>query len=90
MQLPLDGGGAPVGSLAQIDHSIDAWSKNLADNPRDFLASTNLAALYQGRARLSYDLGDYERALSAARTAVDRAVARTGTCHRGRDPVFAA
>ena len=67
---PLDGGGAPVGSLAQIDHSIDAWSKNLADNPRDFLASTNLAALYQGRARLSYDLGDYERALSAARTAL--------------------
>ena len=41
-----------------------------ADNPRDFLASTNLAALYQGRARLSYDLGDYERALRAARTAL--------------------
>ncbi|HET9755882.1 MAG TPA: tetratricopeptide repeat protein [Candidatus Limnocylindrales bacterium] len=67
---PLDGGGAPVGSLAQIDHSIGAWSKNLADNPRDFLASTNLAALYQGRARLSYDLGDYERALRAARSAL--------------------
>jgi tetratricopeptide (TPR) repeat protein len=67
---PLDGGGGPVGTLAQIDHSIDAWAKNLADNPRDFLASTNLAALYQGRARLSYDLSDYERALSAARTAL--------------------
>ena len=65
---PIDGGGAPLGSLAQIDHSIAAWSRNLADNPRDFLASTNVAALYQGRARLSYDLGDYERALSAART----------------------
>ncbi len=67
---PIDGGGAPVGSIAQIDHSIEAWSANLATNPRDFLAATNLAALYQGRARLSYDLGDYERALDAARTAL--------------------
>jgi tetratricopeptide (TPR) repeat protein len=68
--VPAIDGGAPVGSIAQIDHSIEAWSKNLADNARDFLSSTNLAALYQGRARLSYDVGDYERALSAARTAL--------------------
>jgi tetratricopeptide (TPR) repeat protein len=67
---PIDGGGAPVGSIAQIDHSIEAWSKNLETNPRDFLAATNLAALYHGRGRLSYDLTDYDRALTAARTAL--------------------
>jgi tetratricopeptide (TPR) repeat protein len=67
---PIDGGGTPVGSLAQIDHSIDTWSKNLEANPRDFLAATNLAALYHGRGRLTYDLTDYERALTAARTAL--------------------
>jgi tetratricopeptide (TPR) repeat protein len=66
----IDGGGAPIGSLAQIDHSIEAWAKNLETNPRDFLAATNLAALYQGRGRLSYDLTDYERALAAAGTAL--------------------
>ena len=41
---------------SSIDHSIAAWSKNLAANPHDFLAATNLATLYQGRGRLSYDL----------------------------------
>lgn len=66
----VDGGGGSVGSLSRIDDSIKAWSKNLADNPLDFLAATNLATLYQGRGRISYDLGDYERALTAARTAL--------------------
>lgn len=67
---PVDGGGAPIDSIAQIDHSIEAWSKNLETNPRDFLAATNLAALYHGRGRLTYDLTDYERALTATRTAL--------------------
>ncbi len=67
---PIDVGGAPVGSLAQVDHSIDTWSKNHETNPHDFLAATNLAALYHGRGRLTYDLTDYERALTAARTAL--------------------
>ncbi len=67
---PIDGGGAPVGSIAQIDHSIEAWAANLETNPRDFLAATNLAALYHGRGRLTYDLTDYDRALAAARTAL--------------------
>jgi tetratricopeptide (TPR) repeat protein len=67
---PIEAGGAPVGSLAQIDHSIDTWSKNLETNPNDFLAATNLAALYHGRSRLTYDLTDYERALTAVRTAL--------------------
>jgi tetratricopeptide (TPR) repeat protein len=64
------GGGAPVGSIAQIDHSIEAWAANLETNPQDFLAATNLAALYHGRGRLTYDLTDYDRALTAARTAL--------------------
>jgi tetratricopeptide (TPR) repeat protein len=68
---PIDGGGASSVSLAQIDHSIEAWSKNLAGNASDFLAATNVATLYQGRARLSADLSDYERALAAARRALD-------------------
>jgi tetratricopeptide (TPR) repeat protein len=62
--------GPPVGSFPRIDHSIDAWSKNLTTNPRDFLAATNIAILYQGRGRQSYDLADYQRALVAARTAL--------------------
>lgn len=66
----LDGGSAPIVSLVQIDHSIEAWSRNLDTNPQDFLAATNLATLYQGRGRLTYDLTDYERALAAARTAL--------------------
>ena len=66
----LDAGSAPAISLAQIDHSIDAWSKNLATNPHDYVAATNLAVLYQGRGRLSYDLADYQRSLDAARRAL--------------------
>jgi len=67
---PLDAGSAPNVSLEQVDHSIGAWSKNLATNPHDYLAATNLAILYQGRGRLSYDLGDYQRSLDAARQAL--------------------
>jgi tetratricopeptide (TPR) repeat protein len=66
----LDAWGAPVVSLTQIDHSIDAWSRNLATNPSDYLAATNLAVLYQGRGRIGYDLGDYQRSLAAARRAL--------------------
>jgi tetratricopeptide (TPR) repeat protein len=66
----VDAGGAPTGSLAQIDHSIGAWSKNLAANARDYISATNLAILFQGRGRLSYDLEDYQRALASARTAL--------------------
>jgi tetratricopeptide (TPR) repeat protein len=66
----IDVGSAPAVTLAQIDHSIDAWSKNLAANPRDYLAATNLAVLYQGRGRLGYDLADYQRSLDAARRAL--------------------
>jgi tetratricopeptide (TPR) repeat protein len=72
-QAPLPGaatGGLRTGPLAQIDHSIEAWTRNLAANPRDFISATNLATLFHGRGRLSFDLRDHERALAAARTAI--------------------
>jgi tetratricopeptide (TPR) repeat protein len=57
--------GAP-GSLATIDHSIAAWTRNLAANKRDFLSAANLGLLYEARARLSGDVSDYLRAQDAA------------------------
>lgn len=59
-----------IGSLDQIDHSIAAWAKNLAANPRDYISATNLATLYHGRGRLTADLADQQRALEATRTAL--------------------
>ena len=71
MPAPGDGAALPAaGSIAQIDHSIAAWTKNLAANPHDFVSATNLAVLYHGRGRLSADLGDQQKALDAARTAI--------------------
>jgi tetratricopeptide (TPR) repeat protein len=60
-------------SVEQIDRSIAAWSANLAEEPSDFFSATNLATLYHGRGQLTGDLGDQERALSAARTAISSA-----------------
>jgi tetratricopeptide (TPR) repeat protein len=72
---PLSPPEAPVGnapgSLAQIDHSITAWTANLSRNDKDFLAAANLGALYEARARLSGDVGDYAR----AEEATDRSLA---------------
>jgi tetratricopeptide (TPR) repeat protein len=64
------GAGPAAGTIERIDRSIEAWSKNLAANPRDFISATNLATLFHGRGRLSSDLTDHERALAAARTAI--------------------
>jgi tetratricopeptide (TPR) repeat protein len=72
---PLSPPEAPVtsapGSLAQLDHSIAAWTANLAANGRDFLSASNLGLLYEARARLSGDVGDYAR----AEEATDRSLA---------------
>jgi tetratricopeptide (TPR) repeat protein len=54
-----------VGSLAQIDHSIAGWTENLAQESKDFYAATNLGLLYEGRARLTGDIADYDRARQA-------------------------
>jgi tetratricopeptide (TPR) repeat protein len=58
--------GTTPGSLGQIDHSIAAWTANLAANDRDFLSAMHLAVLYEARARLSGDVTDYARAEDAA------------------------
>jgi hypothetical protein len=57
--------GAPADLLA-IDHSIAAWTANLAANDRDFISASNLGLLYEARARLSGDVSDYTRATEAA------------------------
>jgi tetratricopeptide (TPR) repeat protein len=60
---------APITSapstLAKVDHSIAAWTQNLAVNDRDFLSAANLGLLYEARARLSGDVSDYSRATDA-------------------------
>ena len=66
----IDVAGSPATSLDRIDRSIATWTKNLTANPSDFISATNLATLYHGRGRLSGDIGDQERALVAARTAI--------------------
>ncbi len=76
---------APDASLATIDHNIGLWTKNLAANDRDYISATNLATLYHGRGRLTADLGDHQRALEAATTAIaDRPDLHTGTGPRRR------
>ncbi len=69
-QLPAIAQAPAVGSLEQIDHSIRAWTSNVAANDRDFYSATNLGLLYDARGRLTGDVADYER----ARVALDRAL----------------
>jgi tetratricopeptide (TPR) repeat protein len=63
---PIDAPDAPIlsapAALTQIDHSIGAWTANVARNARDFISAGNLAILYEARARLSGDVDDYRRA----------------------------
>jgi tetratricopeptide (TPR) repeat protein len=67
---PIAAPDAPIANqssdLAQLDHSIAAWTKNLAANDKDFLSAANLGLLYEARARLSGDVTDYARAEEAA------------------------
>jgi tetratricopeptide (TPR) repeat protein len=75
---PGESGSLPaIGSVAQIDHSITAWTANVAANPDDFISATNLAILYHARGRLTGDLDDQTRALAAARIASSIAPTQT-------------
>jgi tetratricopeptide (TPR) repeat protein len=56
--------------LARFDRAITAWNTNVTSNAGDYVSATNLGNVYVGRARLTGDLADYERALTAA----DRAI----------------
>ncbi len=71
---PLSGpGDAPTGGeagIAAIDHSLKAWTTNLARNGKDFLSATYIATLYDARGRLTGDIGDYSRAQTAIKQAL--------------------
>jgi len=68
--IPPAGGPPPAGSLAQLDHSIGIWVANITAEPKDFLSATNLALVYEARARLTGDIADYQRARDAAERAL--------------------
>ena len=57
--------------LARFDRAITAWNTNVTSNPGDYASSTNLGTVYVGRARLTGDLADYQRALTAADQAIE-------------------
>jgi len=64
-------GSGTDGLLAALDHEIGLWGASLAANPSDFIAAGRLGELHLQRARITGDLGDYERALMASDHAVD-------------------
>ena len=57
--------------LAALDHEIGLWAASLAANEGDYIAATRLGGLHLQRARITGDLGDYERALDASERAVE-------------------
>ena len=52
--------------MARYDRAIKAWNASLQASSANYIAATNLGTVYVGRARLTGDLGDYDRALTAA------------------------
>jgi tetratricopeptide (TPR) repeat protein len=56
--------------LAALDHEIGLWAASLAANEGDYIAATRLGGLHLQRARITGDLGDYDRALEASERAV--------------------
>ena len=68
---------AGVGSLAQIDRSITAWTANLAANDRDFISATNSGAVRRARSA-----DGRHRRLRSGQAAVDTALAIVPTHRR--------
>jgi lipopolysaccharide biosynthesis regulator YciM len=60
----------PLQPLADIDRAIGVWTANLDRDRADFIAATQLAELYLGRARLTADPADLDRALDASARAL--------------------
>jgi tetratricopeptide (TPR) repeat protein len=58
--------GATDPILERYARAIRAWTTSLEDSSANSLAATNLGIVYAGRARLTGDLTDYDRALQAA------------------------
>ena len=71
------------GQLADLDRiadQIEVWGAKAAADPYDYISATNLGILYLGRARLTGDAADYERATAAS----ERAIAADPTYTPGR------
>jgi tetratricopeptide (TPR) repeat protein len=62
---------APALDLAGLDDQIALWGRKAAANDNDYISATNLGLLYLGRARLTADLADYDRANQAVLRALD-------------------
>jgi tetratricopeptide (TPR) repeat protein len=64
----------PIGRSEQLlkryDRAIAAWNININSNSGDYISATNLGTTYVGRARLTGDLADYDRARLAVRRAL--------------------
>lgn len=65
---------APAGRserlLARYQRAIRAWNANVEANPADYISATNLGTVYVGRARVTGDLDDYDRAMIAVERAL--------------------
>lgn len=72
---PLDQPAPPAGRserlMTRYDSAIRAWNSSLEASAANYIAATNLGTVYVGRARLTGDLADYDRALTAVGRALD-------------------
>lgn len=72
---PLDDAAPPAGRserlMARYERAIRAWNQSLTANPADYISATNLGIVYVGRARLTGDLADYNRAITAVGRALE-------------------
>lgn len=72
---PLDQAVPPAGRserlMARYEGAIRAWNSSLEASAANYIAATNLGTVYVGRARLTGDLADYGRALTAVGRALD-------------------
>ena len=71
---PPDAPAPPAGRserlMARYESAIRAWNASLDASAANFIAATNLGTVYVGRARLTGDLADYGRALTAVALAL--------------------
>jgi tetratricopeptide (TPR) repeat protein len=63
--------GANAVDLTALDRQIAIWSAKAAQNENDYISATNLGVLYLSRARLTGDVGDYDRATQAVARALE-------------------
>lgn len=72
---PLDEPAPPTGRsgllMARYEGAIRAWNSSLEASAANYIAATNLGTVYVGRARLTGDLADYNRALTAVGRALE-------------------